>query len=82
MSSAARGLLEAHGVEASCEVEVDRILNAARTGQCPIDASVTDVSDPEEGLAAIRARLRELAAARAAAGGTPASGAASAGGVA
>lgn len=82
MSSAARGLLEAHGVEASCEVEVDRILNAARTGQCPIDASVTDVSDPEEGLAAIRARLRELAAARAAAGGTPASDTASAGGAA
>ncbi|MDD6692781.1 MAG: DUF1893 domain-containing protein [Olsenella sp.] len=82
MSSAARTVLEAHGIGAACEVEVDRILNASKTGQCPIDASVTDVSDPEEGLAAIRARLRELAAARAAAGGTPASGTASAGGAA
>jgi hypothetical protein len=74
MSGVARELLEAHGIEAACEVVVDRILNAAKTGQCPIDASVTDVSDPQEGLAAIRARLRELAAARAAAGGAAAAG--------
>lgn len=74
MSGAARELLEAHGIEAACEVVVDRILNAAKTGQCPIDASVTDVSDPQEGLAAIRARLRELAVARATAGGAAAAG--------
>ena len=61
MSFAAEKVLEDRGVVVSSGLEVDQIKNAKGTGQCPIDASVADIDNPEDGLVAIRGCLRGLA---------------------
>lgn len=61
MSRAAQATLESHGIKASADELVDRILNRTQDGFCPIESAVMGIDDPEEALAAIRARLAELA---------------------
>ncbi|SES71977.1 protein of unknown function [Olsenella sp. KH3B4] len=61
MSFSAEKVLVDRGIVATCDLEVDTILNAQRTGQCPIDASVASADEPEAGLAAIRGCLKRLA---------------------
>lgn len=62
MSQEAATLLEEHGVAIKFEQNPPRILNRDRTGFCPIETAVLGISDPEEALRAIRARLAALRA--------------------
>ena len=45
MTDAAKELLLAHGVEASADEMAERILNRTRTGLCPMETRVKDLSD-------------------------------------
>jgi len=62
MSQMAREVLDAYGVEASCDSCPPRILNRDRSGFCPIETAVEGISEPQEALEAIRARLAQLRA--------------------
>ncbi|MST73325.1 DUF1893 domain-containing protein [Olsenella porci] len=66
MSKDGARVLRAHGIQASCGELVPRILNRGRDGQCPMDASVNDVEDPQSALEAIWACARRMAVANAA----------------
>lgn len=45
MTDAAKALLLAHGVEASADKMAERILNRSKTGLCPMETRVKDLSD-------------------------------------
>lgn len=64
MSEAARDILLANGTACGCEDLVHFIVNRAGDGQCPMDASVTNISDPREAERAIRECARQMAASR------------------
>lgn len=64
MSEAARDILLANGIACGCEDLVPFIANRAGDGQCPMDASVTNISDPREAERAIRECARQMAASR------------------
>ena len=64
MSEAARDILLANGIACGCEDLVPFIVNRAGDGQCPMDASVTNISDPREAERAIRECARQMAASR------------------
>ncbi len=63
MSRAARELLAAHGIEASCEVCAEALINRAGTGLCPFEQAVLSVRKPADCLPAIRETMRLLRAA-------------------
>ena len=63
MSADGKAYLEAHGIAASCDRLVPRILNADRTGLCPLEQAVAGKEKPEEALAALRLKIEELRAA-------------------
>ena len=56
--------LESRGVDAWRETAVDRIINRAGTGLCPMEQAVLDVEDPGEGLRVLKETVRRLAAGR------------------
>lgn len=60
MSSAAKDILLAHGLDAQCEKEVPGIINRRGDGPCPFEAAVWDLSDPSEALEAIRQKQTEM----------------------
>ena len=60
MSAAGRAYLERHGITAGFGRCVDVISNRDRNGICPIEKSVMDIEDPEEGLKVMSAAIREL----------------------
>ena len=62
MSQAADQFLTERGVPHSCGQLVPFIENRTRNGVCPIEQSVLSVSDPVEGLAAMRATIAQLMA--------------------
>ena len=64
MSETARNILLANGIARGCEDMVPFIMNRAGGGQCPMDASVTNISDPREAERAIREYARQMAASR------------------
>lgn len=64
MSEAARDILLANGIACGCEDLVPFIMNRAGDGQCPMDASVTNIPDPREAERAIRECARQMAASR------------------
>ena len=64
MSGAARDILLANGIACGCEDLVPFIMNRAGDGQCPMDASVTNISDSREAERAIRECVRQMAASR------------------
>lgn len=64
MSEAARDILLANGITCGCEDLVPFIVNRAGDGQCPMDAPITNISDPREAERAIRECARQMAASR------------------
>ncbi|KAA8816939.1 hypothetical protein CSQ85_10880 [Bifidobacterium rousetti] len=63
MSEAGLATLRTQGIAASYGTLVPVILNRARTGVCPIERSVTSISDPLAAEPAIRAAVARLMAA-------------------
>ncbi len=60
MSSAAKEYLEKTDIEFSYGVLTDRIINRTGDGLCPMETAVSGISDPDEGLKAIKNKLIEL----------------------
>lgn len=60
MSAPARDYLVARGIGAEYGNCVDFIVNRTGTGMCPIENSVLEIDDPQEGLVAIKNRIAEL----------------------
>ncbi len=61
VSRLAEEVLRGHGIAIEAQTRVDRILSVAG-GNCPMETAVEHCTDAEEAYAAIRCKLRELAA--------------------
>ena len=57
MGADARTLLKAHGVEASADKTVPKILNRDLTDSCPMEQTVDGIDDPAEMVKALKSRL-------------------------
>ncbi len=62
MSEGAKQFLAAKGIPAEAEKIVPEILNREQKGLCPLEKAVKGIDDPAKMLAAIRKRLKSLAA--------------------
>lgn len=60
MSWTGRAVLLAASVATSYDVLVPHIQNRSHSGQCPMDASVTDVFDPYEAVSVLAERARAV----------------------
>lgn len=60
MSEGAVQVLESHGIYAGYDRKADYIRNRTGTGQCPMEAAVAHLNDPNEGLQAVRQTLERL----------------------
>ena len=60
MSEDGKEYLEKHGILTNHGLLVPRILNADRSGLCPLEKSVEGIDDPEQALAALRKRIAEF----------------------
>ena len=60
MSEAAKEYLESRGIPLGFTTLTDRIINRQGTDICPMEKAVAEISDPEEGYAALKAKLEEL----------------------
>ena len=60
LSVSAEEYLTAHGIPVSCGTLTDYIENRTKTGLCPMETAVKDLSDAAEGFAAIQKRIEEL----------------------
>lgn len=60
MSTPAAEVLKANGIGVHIGLEVDGIINRRRTGPCPFEAAVMEITDPETALAAIRKKLEQM----------------------
>lgn len=60
MSTGGRDYLERHGIGASFDTLVPLIVNRQGIGSCPMEATVAAIEQPEEGLRALQAKIKEL----------------------
>lgn len=60
MSVPAKEYLEKTGIEFTYGTLTDRIINRSGDGLCPMETAVSGISDPDEGLKAIKNKLIEL----------------------
>ena len=60
ISHSAAEVLKAHRIPVQYDILVPAIFNRDRTGFCPMETAVREISDPQEALAAIRAVLAQL----------------------
>lgn len=60
MSKSALAVFEKHGIHAEYGTLADTIVNRFNTGICPMEQAVSDISDPDEAVAAIKKRIAEL----------------------
>ncbi|HWQ50916.1 MAG TPA: DUF1893 domain-containing protein [Terriglobales bacterium] len=64
MSRVAADYLNTHGVEYTSSRLVPNISNRTGDGICPLEQSVAGIDDPNEGLLALRERIKTLMAAK------------------
>ena len=60
MSAAARDYLKKHGIGCAYGTLCDNIINRSGDDVCPMEKTVADIDDPEEGYEALKKRLSEL----------------------
>jgi len=60
MSTPAREALEANGIAAGCDREVDGIINRRGDGPCPFEEAVLGITEPDEALKAIRKKQFQM----------------------
>ena len=60
MSQPARDVLKAHGIATYADTVVEGIINRKGTGSCPFEAAVMHITDPQQALAAIREKRRQM----------------------
>ena len=61
MSWTGRAVLLASGIATSYDTLVRHIQNRAKTGQCPMDSSVTNVWEPYEAVGVLMDRAKQMA---------------------
>lgn len=62
MSRPAAEVLTAHGISVEAHTFTEGIINRKGTGPCPFEAAVMDITDPQEALQTIRAKLSQIEA--------------------
>ena len=60
MTVAARDYLASNGIPCSCKTLTERIINRNGDDICPMEKTVTDIEDYEEGYIALKERLNEI----------------------
>ena len=60
MSEGAVSVLEENGISVRYDTLAKNIINRMGTGICPMESAVKDISEPQEAVAAIKARLAAL----------------------
>ena len=60
ISRPAAQVLTDHGITVHADTYTDGIINRRGTGPCPFEAAVMEISDPEEALLTIRAKLAAM----------------------
>lgn len=60
MSEGAKALLDKHGIKASTAKITDEIINRDKTGICPMEKAVKELTDPSEMVKAIRQTVKEM----------------------
>lgn len=60
MSSGAKAVLERHGVASFYDVLTETIINRAGTDICPMEQACAGVDTPQQALAAIQKRMKQL----------------------
>lgn len=60
MSEIAKQTLTSNGIKVQCKLLVNQIINRAGTGRCPMEEAVDGIIEPEEALAAIKVKLKNL----------------------
>lgn len=63
VSASAAAYLHAHGIPVAAGRVIERIINRAGTGLCPMEQTVLDIDDPAEGLIALKGTIERLRAA-------------------
>ncbi len=53
-------VLEKHGIPYECGTVTERIVNRKGDGYCPMEIATTDIDDPAEALATVKAKLKEM----------------------
>ena len=60
MSRGAAEVLQSAGIEARYGKLVPGIINRAGTGPCPFESAVSEISEPEQAMEAIRNKMKEM----------------------
>ncbi len=60
MSEAAIRVFSENGIGCQCDVSVKNIINRTKTGSCPMEETVKEISSPSEALTAVRLKLTQL----------------------
>lgn len=60
MSKGASEVLTKYGIHHSFDTLTDSIINRAKTGICPMEEAVQNISDPNEALEAIKIKLLNM----------------------
>ena len=60
ISTAALDVLRCHGIHTEFDLEAGFIWNRRKTGPCPMESAVRDISDPREAYAAIMQTLATM----------------------
>lgn len=60
LSEPAEQVLLGHGIHVEAQERVERIVNRAKNGLCPMESATVDIEDPQVALAAIRKQLAAL----------------------
>ena len=60
LSVSGKNFLEEHGINVGYETLAEKIINRTGDDICPMEKTVADIIDPEEGYDAIRNKLKEM----------------------
>lgn len=60
MSESAIYTLARNGIQPQCDISVKNIINRTSAGNCPMEESVYELTDPKEALEAIRTKLSKI----------------------
>ena len=56
--------MERNGITPLCDTSVKEIRNRMDTGLCPMEETVQDITDPNEGLDALKEKISRMMASR------------------
>jgi len=60
MSRSAKETLEVHNIHVQYTILTEYIENRTKTGMCPFEEAVLDITEPEQALIAIYSKMKEL----------------------